>query len=129
MSQKRIYWGSTALLALLYLAGGVFYLSATTQVQAIWGQLGFPGYLVPILAIVKLTAAVVILWRPVIALVDLTYAGMFFHLLLAVSAHANAGDGGFVPALIGLVLIVLSYFTQNAARAKASPYGRWPLTT
>ena len=48
---------------------------------------------------------------------------MFYHLLLAFSAHINAGDGGFVPAIIGMVLLVLSFFTQNAARQKQSPYG------
>ncbi len=47
---------------------------------------------------------------------------MFFHLLLAISAHLNAGDGGFAPALIGLVLLVASFLTQNAARASKSPY-------
>lgn len=127
MTKKRIYWVSTVLLALIYIGGGVFYLTDIAGVQAIWGQLGYPGYLVPIMAIVKLAAALVILWRPFVALVDFTYAGMFFHLLLAVSAHVAAGDGQFLPALVGVVLVVASFLTQNAARAKPSPYGHWPL--
>lgn len=128
MLRKYIYWGSTGLLALMYIGGGVFYLSDIAGVQAVWTQLGFPAYLVPIMAVVKIAAAVVILWRPVVAVVDLTYAGMFFHLLLAISAHINAGDGQFLPAVVGLVLLMLSCFTQNSARANPSPYGRWPLT-
>lgn len=127
MLQKGIYWVSTVLLALIYVGGGVFYLTDIAGMQAGWVQLGFPAYLVPIMAVVKIAAGVVILWRPVVALVDLTYAGMFFHLLLAVSAHIAAGDGQFLPAVIGVVLLVLSCFTQNAARAKPSPYGSWPL--
>jgi hypothetical protein len=49
---------------------------------------------------------------------------MFYHLLLAFSAHLNAGDGGFVPALIGLAVLLVSFFTQNAVRTGVSPYAR-----
>lgn len=127
MIQKSLYWVSTALLALMYIGAGTFYLTDIAGVQQIWEKLGFPAYLVPIMGVVKIAAGVVILWRPLVGLADLAYAGMFFHLLLAVSAHVNAGDGGFVPALVGTVLLVVSYVTQNAARAKPSPYGRLPL--
>lgn len=53
---------------------------------------------------------------------SVAYAGMFYHLLLAFSAHVNAGDGGFVPAVLGLCVLVASFLTQNAARATQSPY-------
>jgi hypothetical protein len=33
---------------------------------------------------------------------------MFFHLLLAVSAHLNAGDYCFPPALVGLLALLVS---------------------
>ena len=99
------------------------YLSNITGIQQLFATLGYPGYLVPILGVVKLLGAITILWRFNVALADLAYAGMFYHLLLAFSAHINAGDGGFVPAIIGMVLLVLSFFTQNAARQKQSPYG------
>jgi hypothetical protein len=67
-------------------------------------------------------AVAAILSRVSVALSDLAYAGMFYHLLLAFSAHVNAGDGGFAPALIAVCLLIVSFFTQNAARAKLSPY-------
>lgn len=123
---KKIYWVSTALLALMYLGAGIFYLTNISGVQQMWEHLGFPAYLVPIMAVIKITAAVVVLWRPLTGLTDFTYAGMFFHLCLAVSAHINAGDGGFAPALVGIALVTLSFFTQNAGRKKQSPYGRFP---
>lgn len=126
MKMKSTYWVATTLLAIMYIGAGIFYLMNINAVQQVWAQLGFPAYLVPIMAVVKITAAVVILWRPLAGLADLVYAGMFFHLLLAVSAHVNAGDGGYVAALIGFLLLILSFYTQNAARAKPSPYGRWP---
>jgi hypothetical protein len=119
---KETYWIATGLLAFLYLAGGAYYLSDMAGVQRIFSTLGFPPYLVPILAVLKPTAAVVILWRFSVALSDLAYAAMFFHLLLAVSAHLNAGDYGFGPALVGLVALMVSFLTQNAARRTRSPY-------
>lgn len=123
MKLKWTYWATTGLLALIYLAGGAYYLSDISGVQRIFPTLGYPPYLVPILAVLKPLAAVTILWRPKVALSDLAYAGMFYHLLLAISAHINAGDGGFAPAAVGLVALIVSFLTQNAARAKPSPYG------
>lgn len=126
MKIKYLYWAATALLAAMYVAGGLMYLTKTSMVQQMWGTLGYPAYLVPILGVVKLAGAITILWRFSVALSDLAYAGMFFHLLLALSAHLNAGDGGFVPAVIGLVLVIVSFFTQNSARRVPSPYSGSP---
>ncbi|CUX70080.1 MULTISPECIES: DoxX family protein [Agrobacterium] len=124
MKLKWIYWASTGLLSLIYLAGGAYYLSDLVGVQRIFPTLGYPAYLVPILAVLKPLAAVTILWRFNVALSDLAYAGMFYHLLLAISAHLNAGDYGFAPALVGLIALLVSFATQNAARRKPSPYGQ-----
>ncbi|QCJ01042.1 DoxX family protein [Agrobacterium larrymoorei] len=124
MKLKWIYWVATGLLSLIYLAGGAYYLSDLAGVQRIFPTLGYPPYLVPILAVLKPLAAVTILWRFNVALSDLAYAGMFYHLLLAISAHLNAGDYGFAPALIGLTALLVSFATQNAARRKPSPYGQ-----
>jgi hypothetical protein len=120
--QKYAYWVSTGLLALLYLAGATYYFSDLAGVRQAFAALGYPAYLVPILGVAKLLGAIVILWRFSVALSDLAYAGLFYHLLLAFSAHINAGDGGFAPAVVGLVLLVISFFTQNSARARKSPY-------
>ena len=123
MNIKWVYWAATFLLALMYIGGAGMYLSNIPMVQDLYIQFGYPAYLVPILAGLKLAAAIVILWRFSVALSDLAYAGMFFHLLLAAGAHIGIGDMGFAPALVGLVLLAVSFLTQNAARRKASPYG------
>ncbi|MGV6484092.1 DoxX family protein [Stenotrophomonas indicatrix] len=124
--KKWAYWISTVLLAAMYLAGATMYLSNISGIQQVFATMGFPGYLVPILGVAKLLGAITILWRFSVALTDLAYAGMFFHLLLAFSAHIHTGDGGFAPAIAGLVFLGLSFFTQNAARKKPSPYGGRP---
>jgi len=123
MTGKYAYWISTALLCLLYLASATFYVTQGDTVREALGALGYPGYLVPILISVKVLGVIAILSRVSVVLSDLAYAGMFFHLLLAVSAHINASDGaGSIPAMIGLVAVIVSFLTQNAARAKKSPY-------
>ena len=122
MARKYAYWISTALISLLYLASATIYLTQGDMVRQALGGLGYPAYLMPVLIVVKILGVAAILSRVSVALSDLAYAGMFYHLLLAFSAHLNAGDGGFAPALIGLGLLVVSFFTQNAARATPSPY-------
>ncbi|OCJ70548.1 hypothetical protein A6U96_05555 [Agrobacterium tumefaciens] len=121
MKLKWIYWAATGVLALIYLLGGAYYLSDMAGVQRIFPTLGYPPYLVPILAVLKPLAAVTILWRFSVALSDLAYAGMFYHLLLAISAHLNAGQTvEATPALVGLAALLVSFFTQNRARRKPS---------
>lgn len=97
------------------------YLTKGEMVRQALGALGYPAYLVPILIAVKLLGVAAILSRISVRLSDLAYAGMFFHLLLALSAHLNAGDGGFAPAVVGLLALAASFWTQNAARVKKSP--------
>lgn len=122
MARKSIYWISTALLCLLYLASATMYLLKGDMVRQALGSLGYPAYLVPVLIVVKLFGVAAILSRVSVALSNLAYAGMFYHLLLAISAHLNAEDGGFLPAVLGLCVLVASFLTQNAARATQSPY-------
>ena len=126
MARKYAYWVSTALLCLLYLASTTFYVVKGDMVRQALGALGYPTYLVPILITVKLLGVAAILSRVSVALSDLAYAGMFYHLLLALSAHINAGDGGFPPAAAGLCVLIVSFLTQNAGRATKSPYALSP---
>ncbi|UOV05448.1 DoxX family protein [Pseudoxanthomonas mexicana] len=122
MARKYAYWISTTLLCLLYLASVTMYLTMGEQVRQSFAALGYPSYLREVLIVAKLLGVVAVLSRRSIALSDLAYAGMFFHLLLAFSAHINAGDGGFVPAVLGFIALLISFRTQNVARAKKSPY-------
>jgi hypothetical protein len=122
MARKYVYWISTALLCLLYLASATMYVMKGDAVRQALAALGYPAYLVPVLITVKVLGVAAILSRASVALSDLAYAGMFYHLLLALSAHVHAGDGGFGPAAVGLGVLIASFSTQNAARARKSPY-------
>lgn len=122
MARKYAYWISTTLLCLLYLASATMYLAMAEKVRQSFAALGYPPYLREVLIAAKILGAAAILSRRSVALSDLAYAGMFFHLLLALSAHIHAGDGAFLPAVVGLTALIVSFSTQNAARAKPSPY-------
>lgn len=119
---KWAYWISTGLLCALYLAAAGIYITQHAMVAQMYGGLGYPAYLINILILAKILGPVAILSRVSVPLSDLAYAGMFYQLLLAISAHLNAGDMGFPPAAVMLICLVISFFTQNAARKGASPY-------
>lgn len=120
---KIVYWVATGILCLVYLGGAVFYITQGEMVRGMYGQLGYPAYLVSVLIVAKIAAVIAILLRKPIWLSDLAYSGMFWHLLLAISAHVNAGDFGFPPALVALICLIVSFLWQNKARSGAiSPY-------
>jgi len=121
---KIVYWIATGLVALVYLGGATFYITSHDMVAGMYeGLLRYPTYIIWPLAILKIVAAVMILWRPSTFLSDFAYAAMFWHLLLAASAHLAAGDPGWPPAIVAWVLLIVSFLTQNRVRATKSPYG------
>jgi hypothetical protein len=130
MTEANLYWIATALLSLLYLSSALLYLTKGEQVRKIIVDLGYPGYLVRILIIVKLLAVAAILSRISVGLSDLAYAGMFYHLAFAVLAHLSARNTKAArPAAVGLALIAGSFLTQNAARDTPSPYAAFEIET
>ncbi len=123
MSEFYIYWVATALLILLYLASAVTYIIKTKWVRQTILGFGYPSYLVHFLTFVKLAAVAAIVSRFNVAVSDLAYAGMLFHLLLSGLAHMGARKPlGALPAVIGLALLAISFATQNAGREVPSPY-------
>lgn len=119
------YWISTALLSILYLVSAYMYLTRADWVRQTLADLGYPAYLVPFMMVVKVLAVAAILSRVSVALSDLAYTGVLFHLLLSGLAHLGVGKPkGAVPALAGIVLLAVSFATQNAARDVPSPYAQ-----
>ncbi len=74
-------------------------------------RLGFPTYIIYPLEIAKLLGVAAILSNVSPFLKNLAYAGFFYHLLLALSAHVAAGDGPamMIAAASGLVLLAGSF--------------------
>ena len=131
MKMKYIYWIATGLLCLGYLGGAALYTFNHDMVAGLFGQLGYPVYLTYLLPVVKVLGPLAILSRWRVWLSDLAYAGMFYHLLLALSAHLSSGVPGWQPSIVMLVALLVSFFTQNAVRSGQSPYAstRWGMAS
>lgn len=110
-------------MALVYLGGGAFYIFAHQMVVGMYeGLLHYPSYIIWPLAILKIVAGVAILWRPNAMITDWAYGAMFWHLLLAASAHVSVGDPGWPPAVIAWILLIVSWLTANRVRRVKSAY-------
>lgn len=107
--QKIIYWIATGLLSLLMLASAGMYIFNHAEVAKIFQSLGYPAYIIYPLAIAKILGITAILTKYSRTLKDFAYAGFLFNFLLALSAHLNAGDGGFGPAAGALILWTVSF--------------------
>lgn len=81
------------------------------MVTEVYGTLGYPSYLVYPVAVAKFLGITAILSNKCTRLKGLAYAGFFFLLILATTAHLQIADGGFAPALVALVLLLISYFS------------------
>jgi hypothetical protein len=120
---KWVYWSSTGLVALVYLGAAAFYISMYDMVKGMYeGVLRYPTYIILPLAILKIMGSVVILWRPTAMITDWAYGAMFWHLLLAASAHMAVGDPGWPPAVVTWMLLIASWWTANRVRKVKSAY-------
>ncbi|MGB0868317.1 MAG: DoxX family protein [Flavobacteriales bacterium] len=117
MNSKRnriIYLISTGLLTLLMGVGSAGnYIFNYDMVSGIFTDLGYPTYMIYPLAMAKILGLIAIWARKSQMLKEWAYAGFFFDLILGFGAHIMIEDGGFAPALIGIVFVFTSYFTEK----------------
>ena len=106
---KIIYWSATTLLGLLMLMGVTMYFLTYDEVTEAFIRLGYPTYLIYPLAIVKVLGMTAIISNKSAILKEWAYAGFFFNLTLALTAHLNVGDGEFPGALLAMTLLSISY--------------------
>lgn len=110
---KLIYWISTSLLAIMMLMSSSLYIFKNQMVRDTFETLGYPSYLIYPLAIAKILGLVAIITKKSSLLKGLAYAGFFFDFLLSLAAHLSVGDGDFIGAIIGLVLLTISYMYER----------------
>lgn len=117
MNNKRnriIYLVSTGLLTLLMGVGSAGnYIFNHQMVSEIFQELGYPTYIIYPLAIAKILGLIAIWTKKSQVLKEWAYAGFFFDLVLGVGAHIMADDGGYAPALVGILLLFVSYFSEK----------------
>ena len=115
---KVIYWIATGWLALGMVSTGIVQLLKTKEEADLFSHLGYPAYLMTILAIWKLLGAVAVLIPKYPLLKEWAYAGFIFAMSGAVFSHAALGDGAkefFGPILL-IVLTLVSWYFRPADR-------------
>ncbi|MCZ6688979.1 MAG: DoxX family protein [Planctomycetota bacterium] len=119
MSKKNkvIYWISTGLLVAMMLMSVGMYFFKHEMVSGVFTSLGYPIYMVYPLAIAKFLGVVAIATRKSAFLKGWAYAGFSFVFMLALSAHLNAKDGGYVPPIVAMILLATSYMFDRKVSA------------
>ncbi len=110
MSRNRIvFLVSTVLLSLMMLMSAFMYFIRHEEISQQFEAAGYPAYLVYPLAIAKLLGVLAINYSLSKTITYLAYAGFFFNFLLAISAHIAMGDGDYWPAILAMVLLIVSF--------------------
>lgn len=118
---KITHWISTALVCLLMTASASMYVFNYEEVRATFDEeLGFPTWLIYPMAVAKYSAVLMLLTKFNRSLTEWAYAGLVFNMLLALGTHVSRGDDQTLQVLVGLLLVVVSYFSwKRMARSKA----------
>lgn len=105
---KLIYWLSTGLLCTLMILSASMYLTDTENAQKMFDSLGYPAYIVIPFGIAKILGVIAILTKQSTLLKEWAYAGFFFDMVLAAYSHIQVSDGQEMPAILGLVFLLVS---------------------
>jgi hypothetical protein len=123
-SQKRnriIYWIFTLWMALGMVSTAIVQLMKHPDEVQNFTTLGYPLYLMTIIAVWKILGVVAILIPKTPLLKEWAYAGFVFVMSGAVISHLIVGDsfGRTFPALLLLVLVIISWYFRPADRKTA----------
>ena len=108
-THKIIYFVATALFTALMLFSVGMYFFKNADIVLGFKSFGYPTYLIYPLAIAKLLGLITIWQTKYKTIKEWAYAGFFFNVVLAFFAHIMINDGEQMGAIIGLVLLPLSY--------------------
>ncbi|MFY7671638.1 DoxX family protein [Tenacibaculum sp. MEBiC06402] len=106
---KIIYYVATGLLTALMLFSVSMYIFNNAEIVKAFEAMGYSTYLVYPLATAKILGLIAIWFIANKSLKEWAYAGFFFNTLLAFFAHVMIGDGQQMGALIGFILVIVSY--------------------
>ena len=115
---KIIYWIATVWLSLGMTSSAIVQLMRMPEEEEMFIRLGFPLYLLPFLAVLKIMGVVAVLVPGFALLKEWAYAGFVFFCTGAVYAHAAAGHpaGDIAPAVLLLFLTIVSLYFRPASR-------------
>ena len=108
-SDLIIYRISTGLITLLMSFSASMYVFQNEMASESFLKLGFPTFVIYPLATAKILGLIAIWSNKSKMLKEWAYAGFVFNLLLAIGAHLSINDGDYPAALVGLILVIVSY--------------------
>jgi len=126
---KIIYWIATLWLALGMLSTGLVQLFKAKEGQGgvdMITHLGYPVYLLTLLAVWKILGVVALLILKYPLLKEWAYAGFFFIMSGAIFSHIALRDGvnEIIPALLLLILTMVSWYFRPANKLSALAAGK-----
>ena len=107
---KIAYWIVTGFFCLMMFAATAIEIFQFHESVKMLYQLGFPDFIAYVLPITKFFGALAILTRRSKTLTEWAYAGFFFDFVLAALAHYFSSVPSPIPAIVALVLLMISYF-------------------
>lgn len=119
---KVIYWISTIWLALGMLSTAIVQLMKMQESVDAVTRLGYPVYLLTILAVWKILGVVVVLLPKFPLLKEWAYAGFFFAMSGAAISHivSRAPASEIFPSVLLLILTMVSWYFRPASRKVTS---------
>jgi hypothetical protein len=121
---KIIYWIATIWLALGMTATAVVQLSKIKDEEEMFTRLGYPSYLLTIIAVWKILGVITILLPKFPVLKEWAYAGFFFVMSGAVISHLAVNDEAkelFGPMLLIVLTFVSWYFRPFSRKLSVRP--------
>lgn len=111
-ANKIIFWVTTGIVAAMMLMSSAMYLTKNPEITKGLATLGYPAFMIGILGVAKLLAAIGLL-QPVSPRVrEWAYAGLTFTFIGAVWSHLATGTS-YVGPLVFLVVLGVSWFYNN----------------
>jgi uncharacterized membrane protein YphA (DoxX/SURF4 family) len=122
-TRRIAYWVTTAIVAFLFLSGGVAEVLQPAQVRDGMTLLGYPPYFTTILGVWKVLGGLAILAPRLPRLKEWAYAGMFFDVSGAAWSHASVGDpvSKIVTVIAILGIVVASWALRPESRRLPGP--------
>ena len=110
---KLAYWIVTGLLCAMMLLAAAIEIFTFAESQQFVTSLGFPPFIAYVLPVTKILGVLAILSKQSKTLKEWAYAGFFFDFILAALAHYFANIPSPLPAIVALVLLMISYFLDR----------------
>ena len=94
------------------------YIFNNEMIQQMFTAFGYPTYLIYPMAVLKISAVVVLLTQKNSKIKEWAYAGLLFDFVLAFFAHVMIVDGEQMGAILAIILLMVSYIFNNKVNLK-----------